>query len=155
MKPNIPKWSRNEPVQSQCADAAKFYRAMVRRKKSQLWQSAEGSWKNDGWIKWHMNFTVCEVIHKRKNNPHFAYRMMGSELAIMIQKRDLGIVINSSVEMSAQSLATVKKANRTENKRINITSCCIDLNGSCILSRTHNLHPSVSRECSAIRKGAA
>lgn len=68
-----------------------------------------------------MNFTVSEVIHKRKSNPHFAYRMMGSELAIMIQKRDLGIIINSPVEMSAQSLATVKKANRTENKRINIT----------------------------------
>lgn len=67
-----------------------------------------------------MNFTVCEVIHKRKNNPHFAYRMMGSELAITIQKRDLGIIINSSVKMSAQNLAAVKKANRTENKRTNI-----------------------------------
>lgn len=68
-----------------------------------------------------MDFTVCEVIHKRKNSPHFAYRMMGSELAITIQKRDLGIIINSSVKMSAQSLAVVKKANRTENKRTNIT----------------------------------
>lgn len=68
-----------------------------------------------------MNFTVCEVIHKRKNNPHFAYKLRGSELAITVQKRDLGIIINSSVKMSAQSLAAVKKANRTENKRTNVT----------------------------------
>lgn len=68
-----------------------------------------------------MNFTVYEVSHKRKNNPHFAYRMMGCELAITIQKRDLRIIINGSVKMSAQSLAVVKKANRTDNKRTNIT----------------------------------
>lgn len=68
-----------------------------------------------------MNFTVCEVIHKKKNNPHFAYKMRGSELAITVQRRDLGIIISSSVKISAQSLAVVKKANRRENKRTNVT----------------------------------
>jgi len=100
-------------------------------------------------------FHFCEMIHKRENNPHFAYRMMGSELAITIQKRDLGIIINSSVKMSAQSLAAVKKANRTETKEQTSLGCCIDLDCSCILSRMHNLHPPISREQSTIRKGAA
>lgn len=68
-----------------------------------------------------MNFTVCEVIHKKKNNPHFAYKMRGSELAITVQRRDLGIIISSSVKISAQSLAVVKKADRRENKRTNVT----------------------------------
>lgn len=55
--------------------------------------------------------------------------------------------------MSAQSLAVVKKANRTENKRTNSTRLP-DLDGSCILSRMHNLHPPISREYNTTRKGA-
>ena len=36
---------------------------------------------------------------------------MGSELAVTEQKRDLGIVVDSSMKMSTQCAATVKKAN--------------------------------------------
>lgn len=87
-----------------------------------------------------MNFTVCEVVHKKKNSPHFAYKMRGSELAITVQKTDLGIIISSSVKISARSLTVVKKANRRENKRTNVTGLMY-LDGSCWYGSRWQLFP--------------
>ena len=56
------------------------------------------------------------------------YNLMGSELVVTIQERDLGIVVDGSMKMSTQCAAAVKKANSmlgiirkgTENKTASI-----------------------------------
>lgn len=47
-----------------------------------------------------------------ENNPNYLYTTMGSKLAITAQGRALGVNVGSSLEMSAQCSAAVKKANR-------------------------------------------
>ena len=41
--------------------------------------------------------------------PNFKFNLMGSELVVTEQERDLGVVVDSSMKMSTQCAATVKK----------------------------------------------
>ena len=50
-------------------------------------------------------------MHVGAKKPNFKYNLMGSELTVTGQERGLGIVVDSSMEMSTQCAATVKKAN--------------------------------------------
>ena len=46
-----------------------------------------------------------------QKKPNFKYNLMGSELAVTDQERDLEVVVDSSMKMSTQCAAAVKKAN--------------------------------------------
>ncbi|CAM5080592.1 unnamed protein product [Natator depressus] len=62
--------------------------------------------------KWQMKFSdKCKVMHIRKNNPNYTYKMMGSKLPVTIQERDLGVIVDSSLKISAQCALTVKRVN--------------------------------------------
>ncbi|CAM4653692.1 unnamed protein product [Lepidochelys kempii] len=84
---------------------------------------------SDWATKWQMKFNVdkCKVMHIGKNNPNQTYNTMGSNLATTNQERDLGVIVDSSLNTSMQC-AVVKKANRMlgiikkgiENKMENI-----------------------------------
>ncbi|CAM5102996.1 unnamed protein product [Eretmochelys imbricata] len=68
---------------------------------------------NDWGTKWQMKFNVdkYKVMHIGKNNPNYTYNMMGANLATTNQEKDLGVIMNSSLKMSTQCAAAVKKAN--------------------------------------------
>lgn len=55
-------------------------------------------------IKWQVKFRTdrCRMAYMRKNNPNFTCKIMGSELTAVTQKRGLGVIINSSIELRAQ-----------------------------------------------------
>lgn len=42
------------------------------------------------------------MTYTGKNNPNFIYKMMVSELTAVTQKWDLGVIIYSFIELSAQ-----------------------------------------------------
>uniref|UniRef100_K7GG65 Reverse transcriptase domain-containing protein n=1 Tax=Pelodiscus sinensis TaxID=13735 RepID=K7GG65_PELSI len=85
---------------------------------------------SDWATEWQMNFNVdkCKLMHNGKNNPNYTYSMMGANLAMTNQERDLGVIVDSSLKTSTQCAAAVKKANRMlgnikkgiENKTQNI-----------------------------------
>ena len=50
---------------------------------------------------------------EQKQNKTFKYNLMGSELAVTEQEGDLGIVVDSSMDVSTQCAAAVNKANST------------------------------------------
>ena len=50
-------------------------------------------------------------MHTGAKKTNFKYNLMGSELAVTKQERDLGIVADSLMKMSTQCVATVMKAN--------------------------------------------
>lgn len=52
----------------------------------------------------------CKVMHMGKDNPSFTHKIMGSELAISTQERNLQVIIDSSMQMSAQHSVTIKKS---------------------------------------------
>ncbi|CAM5122732.1 unnamed protein product [Eretmochelys imbricata] len=68
---------------------------------------------SDWATKWRMKFNVdkCKVMHIGKNNANYTYNMMGTNLATTNQERDLGVIMDSSLKMSMQGAAAVKKAN--------------------------------------------
>ncbi|CAM5143004.1 unnamed protein product [Natator depressus] len=69
---------------------------------------------SDWATKWQMKFNVdeCKVMHTGKNDPHYTYNMMGANLATTNQERELGVIVDSSLKMSTQCTAAVKKVNR-------------------------------------------
>ncbi|CAM4645910.1 unnamed protein product [Lepidochelys kempii] len=69
---------------------------------------------SDGATKWQMKFNAdkCKVMHIGKNNPSYAYNMMGANLATTNQEKDLGVIVDSSLKTSTQCAVAVKKANR-------------------------------------------
>lgn len=54
----------------------------------------------------------CKVMCMGKDNPIFTYKIMGSELAISTWEQNLQVIIDSSMQMSAQHSVAIKKANR-------------------------------------------
>ena len=44
-------------------------------------------------------------------NQNVSYQLMGSELSVMDQERDLGVLVDSSMKESTQCTVAVKKAN--------------------------------------------
>ncbi|CAM5109632.1 unnamed protein product [Eretmochelys imbricata] len=68
---------------------------------------------SDWATKWQMKFNVdkCKVMHIGKNNPNYTYNMMGANLPMTNQERDLGVIVDSSLKTSTQCAAAVKKAN--------------------------------------------
>ncbi|CAM5132666.1 unnamed protein product [Eretmochelys imbricata] len=69
---------------------------------------------SDWATKWQMKFNVdkYKVMHIGKNNPNYTYTMMGANLVTTNQERDLRVIMDSSLKMSMQCAAAVKKANR-------------------------------------------
>ncbi|CAM4587787.1 unnamed protein product [Lepidochelys kempii] len=68
---------------------------------------------SDWATKWKMKFNVvkCKIMHTGKSNPNYTYNMMGANLATTNQEKDLGVIVDSSLKMSMQCAAAVKKAN--------------------------------------------
>lgn len=54
----------------------------------------------------------CKVMRMGKDNPSFTYKIMGSELAISTWEPNFQVIIDSSMQMSAQHSVAIKKANR-------------------------------------------
>lgn len=55
------------------------------------------------------NMYKSKPMHVGKSNPKFTYKIIGSELAIMIQDHNLGIIIVSSVKTLSQCSVAAKK----------------------------------------------
>ena len=63
--------------------------------------------------KWQMCFNIrkYKVMHTGAKNQNFIHQLMGSELSMMDQERDLGVLVDSSMKVSTQCAVAVKKAN--------------------------------------------
>ncbi|EMP36995.1 hypothetical protein UY3_05796, partial [Chelonia mydas] len=109
-------WTRQKGVNSEVAkfeDDTKLLKIVKSQADCEELQkdlSKLGDWAT----KWQMKFSIdkCKVIHIGKHNLNCTYKMMGSELAVTIQERDLGVIVESSLKTSTQCAAAVKKANR-------------------------------------------
>lgn len=53
----------------------------------------------------------CKVMHVGKDNPSFTYKIMGSKLAISTWDQNPQVIIDNSMQMSAQDSVAIKKAN--------------------------------------------
>ena len=111
------------------ADDTKLFRVVKTRRDCEELQKDLS--KLEEWAaKWQMRFNVgkCKVMHIGAKNPNFKYRLTGSELSVTDQERDLGVLVDSSMKVSTQCAAAVKKANSMlgiirkgiENKTANI-----------------------------------
>ncbi len=68
-----------------------------------------------GWAnKWQMQFNVakCKVMHIGHSNPHFTYEMAGKSLVPVEHEKDLGILIEGNMKVSAQCVCAAGKANQ-------------------------------------------
>uniref|UniRef100_A0A8C3SIE1 Uncharacterized protein n=1 Tax=Chelydra serpentina TaxID=8475 RepID=A0A8C3SIE1_CHESE len=54
----------------------------------------------------------CKVMHIKKHNPNYTYKMKESKLAVTTQEGDLGVIVDSCLKTSTQCAAAGKKANR-------------------------------------------
>lgn len=54
----------------------------------------------------------CKVMCMGKDNPSFPYKIMGSKLAISTREQNPQVIIDNSMQMSAQDSVAIKKANR-------------------------------------------
>ena len=65
--------------------------------------------------RWQMPFNTakCKVIHLGATNNEHKYMMVGKELEVITDERDLGIPIDASLSFHAQAALAVKKAFRT------------------------------------------
>lgn len=53
----------------------------------------------------------CKVMCMGKDNPSFTYKIMGSKLAISTWNQNPQVIIDNSMQMSAQDSVAIKKAN--------------------------------------------
>lgn len=53
----------------------------------------------------------CKEMHIGARNQNFTYTLMGSELSVSDQDRDLGMLVDSSTKALTHCVADVKKAN--------------------------------------------
>lgn len=53
----------------------------------------------------------CKVMRVGKDNPSFTYKIMGSKLAISTWDQNPQVIIDNSMQMSAQDSVAIKKAN--------------------------------------------
>ena len=70
-----------------------------------------GNWASD----WQMSFNMdkCSVIHLDRENRKHQYSLCGSVLRESTKKRDLGIIVDSSMKFSEQCNIAIKNANTT------------------------------------------
>lgn len=54
----------------------------------------------------------CKVMHMGKDNPSFTYKIMSSKLAISTWGLNPRVIIDNSMQISAQDSVAIKKANR-------------------------------------------
>ena len=57
------------------------------------------------WVaNWQMCFNIrkCKVMHIGAKNQNFNYQLMGSELSVRDQERDLDVLVDSSMKVSTQ-----------------------------------------------------
>ena len=94
------------------ADDTKLFRVVKTKRDCEELQkdlSKLGEWAE----KWQMRFNVkkCKVMHIGAKNQNFTYRLMGSELSVTAQERDLGVLVDNSMKVSTQCAAAIRKAN--------------------------------------------
>ena len=57
------------------------------------------------------NTNKCEVMHLGRNNRHHTYRLENSPLVSTEAEKDLGVIIDSKMNMGRQCGEAVRKAN--------------------------------------------
>ena len=74
-----------------------------------------------------MKFNVdkCKVMHLGRSNPKHAYTMGGVQLAETTHERDLGVIVDDSLEFDKHIKEIVNKANRMLGL-IRIGFACMD-----------------------------
>ena len=67
-------------------------------------------WSQD----WLMLFNIkkCKVMHLGQNNMHVSYKLGGETLSTVDEEKDLGVIIQSDLKVSAQCLKAVKSSKR-------------------------------------------
>ena len=48
------------------------------------------------------NIRKCKIMHIGAKNQNFSYQLMGSELSVMDQERDIGVLVDSLMKVSTQ-----------------------------------------------------
>ncbi|GAB0176921.1 mitochondrial enolase superfamily member 1 [Grus japonensis] len=67
-------------------------------------------WANKNLMKF--NKDKCKVLHLGKHNPGVQHRLGSTQLGSSSVERDLGVLVDSKLNMSEQCAAVAKKANR-------------------------------------------
>ena len=104
------------------ADDSKIFTRIVSEKNRKL---VGGTYGNDvlqrdlesirEWAnKWKMEFNVskCKIMHLGRSNPQSSYSMGGEPLTVTSEEKDLGVLIDDSLEFGKHIKEIVNKANR-------------------------------------------
>ena len=64
-------------------------------------------------VEWQMLFNIdkCHILHMGKTNPKYPYFMNGSQMKVVEEEKDLGVLIHHSGTPSSQVAKAAKKAN--------------------------------------------
>ena len=68
-----------------------------------------------GWsAEWQMLFNIdkCHIMHFGRNNQLYSYQMNGEKLEEVVEEKDVGVLIHSSLKPSAQCAQAAKKGNQ-------------------------------------------
>ena len=116
------------------ADDSKIFSRIVTNKKSKwVGHDGHGALQRDlikvqEWAtKWKMEFNLgkCKIMHVGRDNPKVAYVMGGAELETTNAERDLGVTIDSKLDLGTHIKSIVGKANRMLGL-IRISFACLD-----------------------------
>lgn len=64
----------------------------------------------------------CKVMRMGKDNPSFTHKIMGSEVAISTWEWSFRVIIDSSMQMSAQCSAAIKKKQTESSELLGVGS---------------------------------
>ena len=64
-------------------------------------------------MEWQMLFNIdkCHILHMGKTNPKFPYQINGTQMKVVEEEKDLGVLIHQSGTPSSQVAKAAKKAN--------------------------------------------
>ena len=86
-------------------------------------------------IRWKMEFNVdkCKIMHIGRSNPQHTYCMDSAELTKTVKEKDLGVLMESSLELDQHITGIVGRANRMLGL-IKIGFACLDKKNHELLS---------------------